>query len=111
MLLCQSSENGDEFLAAVLRYQNHPRIKTILQNCNFSFYFKTVSFTNIEKEKESLNTNKIFHSCDIPTKILKQNVDFFFPFTFGYVDKSISSSTFPLILKLRDIIPVHEKYS
>ena len=71
MLLCQTSENGDKFLAAVYRYQNHPSIETIPKNYNFSFCFKTVSFTDIEKEMESLNTNKAFHSCDTPNKNFK----------------------------------------
>ena len=30
-LLCQTSENGDEVLAALYKYQNHPSIKTILE--------------------------------------------------------------------------------
>ena len=60
---------------------------------------------------KSLNTNKASHSSDIPTKILKQNVDFFSPFTLGYVKKSISSYTFPSILKFGDIIPVYKKDS
>ena len=110
-LLCQTPENGDEILAAIYKYQNHPSIKTILEKCNFSFSFKTVSLTDIEKEMKSLNTNKASHSSDIPTKILKQNVDFFSPFILDYVNKSISSSTFPSILKLADIIPVYKKYS
>ena len=58
-----------------------------------------------------LDTNKASHSSDIPTKILKQNVDFFSLFMLGYVNKSISSSTFRSILKLADIIPVYKKYS
>ena len=81
-LLCQTPKNGDKTLAAIYKYQNHPRIKTILEKCNFSFSFKTVSLTDIEKEMKSLNTNKASHSSDIPTKILKQNVDFFSPFIF-----------------------------
>ena len=48
---------------------------------------------------------------DISTKILKQNVDFFSPFVLGYVYKSISSSTFPSILKLADIIPEYKRNS
>ena len=60
---------------------------------------------------KSLNTNKASHSSDIPTKIVKQNVDFFSPFILGDVNKSISSSTFPLILKLADTIPVNKKDS
>ena len=105
-LLCQKPENGDEILAAIYKYRNNQSIKTILEKFNFSFSFKTVSLTDIEKEMKSLNTNKAFHSSDIPTKNLKQNVDFFSPFILDFVNKSISSSTFPSILKLADIILV-----
>ena len=78
---------------------------------NFIFSFKTVSLTDIEKETKILNTNKASHSSDIPTIVLKQNVDFFSPFILGYVNKLISSSTFPSILKLADVIPVYKKDS
>ena len=71
-LLCQTPENGDKVLDAICKYQNHPSIKTILENYNFSFSFKALSLTDIEKEMKSLNTNKASHSSDIPTKILKQ---------------------------------------
>ena len=108
-LLCQTPENGDEVLATIYKYQNYPSIKTILEKCNFSFSFKTVSLTDIEKEMKSLNTNKASHSSDIPTEILKQNVDFFSPFILDYVNKSISSSTFPSALKLADITQVYKK--
>ena len=60
---------------------------------------------------KSLNTNKASHSCDIPTKILKQNIDFFFPFILDYVNNSINSPTFLSILKLADIISVYKKDS
>ena len=60
---------------------------------------------------KSLNTNKASNSSDIPTRILKQNVDFFYAFILGYINKSISSSTFPSILKLADITPVYKKDS
>ena len=89
-LLCQTPENIDEILAAIYKHQNHPSIKTIFVNCNFCFSFKTVSLTDIEKELKRLNSNKASHSSDIPTKNLKQNVDFFSPFILDYVNKSIS---------------------
>ena len=79
-LLCQT-QNSDEILAGICKIQKHPSIKTIFEKCNFSFSFKTVSLTDIEKEMKSLNTNKASHSSDIPTKILKQNVDLFFSFS------------------------------
>ena len=77
ILLCQTPENGDEILAATYKYRNHPSIKTILEKWNFSFSFKTVSLTDIEKEIKILNANKASNSSDITTKILKQNTDFF----------------------------------
>ena len=57
-LLYQTPENGDEILSAIYKYKNHPSIKTILEKCNSSFFFKTLSLTDIEKERKSLNTNK-----------------------------------------------------
>ena len=80
-----------------------------LQKFIFSLSFKTVSVTDVEKEIRSLDINKNFHSSGIPKNILKQNVDFFPPFILGYVNKSISSSTFPSILKLADITQVYQK--
>ena len=56
-----------------------------------------------------LDTNKASHSSDTPTKLLKQNLDLFSPFTLGYVNKPISLSTFPSILKLADMTPVYKK--
>ena len=64
-LLCQTSENGDEILGAIYKYQNHRSIKTILEKCNFSFSFKTVSLSDIEKKMKSLNRNKASHSYTI----------------------------------------------
>ena len=65
----------------VMKYQKyHPSIKTILENCNISFIFETVSLTDVEKEMKSLDTNKASDSSDIYIKILKENVDFFTPF-------------------------------
>lgn len=40
MLLCQTSENGDKFLAAVYRYQNHPSIETIPKITILAFVLK-----------------------------------------------------------------------
>ena len=79
-LLCQAPENGDDVLTAIYKYQNYPSIKTILEKYNFSFSFKTVSFFEIEKEMKNLNPYKASHSSDVPTNILKQNVDFFLSF-------------------------------
>ena len=78
----------------------------ILEKCNVSFSFKTVCLPDVEKEIKSSDTSSASHSSDVPTKILKQNADFFSPFVLDYVNKSISSFTFPSILKLAYITPV-----
>ena len=64
-LLCQTLKNGDEILVAIYKYQNHSSVKTILEKCNFSFSFKTVSLTDIEKEMKNLNANKASHLSDM----------------------------------------------
>ena len=76
-VLCQTTENGDEVLPATSKYQNYPSIKTIL-----CFSFKTVSLTNVEKEMKSLDTNKVSHSSDIPTKMLKNKTYISFLFLY-----------------------------
>ena len=39
-LLSQAPENSDEVLAAIYKYQNHPSMKTILENATSTFYSK-----------------------------------------------------------------------
>ena len=46
-LLCETSGNGDDILAAIYKYQNSPSIKTIFEKFSFSFSFKTVPLTDI----------------------------------------------------------------
>ena len=98
-------ENGDDVLTAITKYQNHLSIKVTLEKCIFSFSSETVSLIHVEKE--SLDTNKASHPSDISTKTSKQSLDLFFLFISSYVNKLISSSTFPSIIA--DITPVYKK--
>ena len=113
-LLCQIPENRDKVLAAISKYQNQPSIKTILEKCNIRFFLKAVSLTDVEKEMRSWDTKHPIHLIDDKhpihlTKFLKPNVYFFSPFILRYVNKSVSLSTFPSIIKLADITPVYKK--
>ena len=47
----------------------------------YQFFFITVPLTDAEKEMKRLDTNKASHLSNVPTKILKQNVNFFSTFT------------------------------
>ena len=53
--------------------------------------------------------NKASQSSDIPTKIIKENVDIFAEFLWKSINSSIKSSTFPSCLKLADVTPLHKK--
>ena len=55
-LLCQTPENGDEVLASIYKYQNYSSIKIILEKCNFSFSFKTVFLTDMEKKMKEMRS-------------------------------------------------------
>ena len=51
------------------------------------------------------------HETDIPTKVLKENMDIFSPFLLSYFKKVIDSSSFSNYLKLANITPAHKKDS
>ena len=51
------------------------------------------------------------HETDIPTKVLKENTDFFKPLLLNYFNNITDSSGFPSHLKLANITPVHTKNS
>ena len=83
------------------KYQNNPR------KVQFQFFIQNSVSHWCRNRNKGLDTNKASYLSDIPTKILKQNLNFIS----GYVNKSIISSTFPSILKLTDITPVYKKDS
>ena len=53
--------------------------------------------------------NKASQSSDIPTKIIKENVDIFAEFLWKSINSSIKSSTFSSCLELEDATPLHKK--
>ena len=93
----------------------HTRIiqgsKQSLKNIILIFSFEIASLTDVEKEMKNWDTNKVTSWSDKHTKFLKQKVDFFSLLILGYVNKSISLSSFPSILKLADITPAYKKHS
>ena len=68
-----------------------------------------MDLASIEKEIHNLKINKASQSSDIPTKIIKENVDIFAEFLWKSINSSIKSSTFPACLKSADVIPLHKK--
>ena len=59
----------------------------------------------------TLVTAKASQQSDIPTKILKQNSDYFAEYFYENINQFISKSIFPSDLKLADVTPVYKKKS
>ena len=90
----------DITLRAILKYKDHPRILTIQNNCKnrIKFAFQETDLKSIEKRIDNLKINKESQSSDIPTKIIKENVDIFADFLWKSINSSIKSSTSPSTL-------------
>ena len=85
------------------KYKNHPSIVAILdKKFDKSFSFQPVSKEEIEKEIRALQDGKAVQQSDIPTKIVKMNVDIFSELLYFEVYKTIEFSTFPFCMKLAD---------
>ena len=82
---------------------NHPSI-IILKNK------KKIDQRCFEKVK-TLDATKASQQSDIPTKILKENSDYFAEYFYENINQCMSKSIFPLDLKLADVIPVYKKKS
>ena len=80
----------DPVLKANEKYKYHPSIKAIKEkNLNTSFTFQTISRSDIKKEILRLNNSKAIQESDMPTKIIKQNVNIFTEYLFDEFEKSL----------------------
>ena len=78
-LLCDVSDIKDTVERAIQKYKNHPSIQMIKEtfDSNKTFSFDLVSSDIIFKEILSLNTKKVTHTNDVPTKIVKVSAGYF----------------------------------
>ena len=63
------------------------------------------------KTVNTLNTANASQQSDIPTKILKQNSDYFAEYFYENINQCIPKSIYPSDLKLADVTPVYKKKS
>ena len=63
---------------AIKKCKNHPSIKLIKTNNenNVSFRFQEIQAIEIEKELKNLDCSKASQDSDIPTKIIKNNIEY-----------------------------------
>ena len=108
-----SDDINDPVLKPIRKYKDHPRIKAIekISNLNSLFKFSNVEKREILNEIVNLNGPKLCQDTDIPTKIIKENVDISADFIHPAINTTINKNEFPSFLKREDVIPVFKKIS
>ena len=103
----------DQVTNAVNKFRNHSSIIMIKNKkvTDQSFSFGPVTYDDVLKIVNTLDTVKTSQQSDIPTTILKQNSDYFAEYFYENISQCISKLIFPSDLKLADVIPVYKKKS
>ena len=100
----------DPVIKAIIKYRNYPAIIAIKERCTNSEYsFSFIEKNDIFKEIKNLQINKATQDSDIPTKIIKNNLDLFADFLVTNLNDSIAQPTIPSLLKPTNITLVHKK--
>ena len=102
------TDEQDPILAAIKKYSTHPSILKIKEivNTGHIFSFRETTIDNILKLVNKLKTKKASTSNDIPSKVLKENIDICGDHLLNIINNGISTSNFDSDLKLADISPI-----
>ena len=102
-----TSDNGIDNI--LIKFVNHPSIKTIKQNFNITskFSFQPVFVNDVKQVIKNLKSNKSVRG-DIPTNILKECNFTCFALA-DCINKSFENGTFPDCLKEANITPIFKK--
>ena len=103
----------DQVTNAVNKFRNHSSIVMIKnkKSDDQSLSFGPVTYDDLLKKENTLDTAKASQGSDIPTKSLKQNSDYFVEYFYENINQCISKSIFPSDLKLADVTLVYKKKS
>ena len=78
---------------------------------DYSFSFGPVTYNDVLKKAKAFDTAKVSQQSDTPTKISKQNSDYFAEYFYKNISHCISKSIFSSDLKLAHGIPLYERNS
>ena len=103
----------DQVTNSVNNFRNHSSIIMIKnkKKNDQSFSFGPVTYDNVLRKVNTLDTAKASQQSDIPNKILKQNSDYFAEYFYENINQCISKSIFPSDFKLADVTPVYKRKS
>ena len=101
--------SDDDIDNILIKFANHPSIKTIKQNFDITskFSFQPVSVNDVKQVIKDLKSKKSVGE-DIPTNILKE-CDFTFSTLAGCINKSFENGAFPDCLKEANVTPIFKK--
>ena len=88
-----------EEISESLNSNKQKLIKINNENKNVSFRFQEIQAIEIEKELKDLDCSKTPQESDIPSKIIKDNIDIFMPVVLTEFIESLKLSRFPQFLK------------
>ena len=102
------SEFEDPVDLIIAKYKNHPSILKIKKMVPAipKFNFSEVLLEDIEDQLRKLNIKKATTFKNIPTKLLKENVDVCGPVLLKLINNALSNNEFPDELKLADVTPI-----
>ena len=100
-----SNDINNPVLKFILKYKDHPSIKSIekIAQLNSLFNFFNEPKREILHEIVNLDASKLCQDTDVPTKIIKENADIFADFIHPAINATINKNQFPSFLKLVDM--------
>ena len=100
----------DPVFKAISKYENHRSILVIQKYKNSKiFHFQEVKIGEIRKEILKLDQTKTLQKTDIPTRIIKENIDIFAEFLCMSINGTSKSASLPFFKKLADFTTLHKK--
>ena len=110
-LLASVEHIQDPLEKIIEKFKQHPSIIAIMKHrpnkSNFSF--SRVAKRSIESLIKTLDSSKTIQKDNIPTKIIKENIDIMSNIFHEDINKCFSESFFPDDLKRAEVIPVFKK--
>ena len=109
-ILIDTNAIDEPIKRAILKYSFHPSVLKIKDMVNIKerFSFTIVSQDDIATIIKNLDTSKASYD-NIPSKILKQNIDIYLPLLTKMFNDSVLTQSYHQKLKLDDIAPVHKE--
>ena len=100
----------DPVFKAILKYKNYLSILAVQKySKNKILHFEEVNTGEVEKEILKLDKTTASQKTDIPTRIIKENIDMWADFLCTSINSAIKSSSFPSSLKIADVTLAHKK--